>query len=353
MKPTINIHFDFIPGPYGGGNQFIKALRNYFIDRNMYEEDVSKASIILFNSDHSLRRVLKSKLKYNDKIFIHRLAGPMYIPRGSGKEADNLVYKMNHYIADGTIFQSTWSRNENYRAGLKSNRHETIIINAPDHKIFNKKARDNNLKSDKTRLIATSWSSNMGKGFDIYKYIDENLDYNRFSFTFVGRSPYNFKNIVHIPPQTTNELANILSSHDIFISASRYEACSNSVIEAMHCGLPAIVFNDSSNPEIIGKGGVTFNSVEDIIAAIQKVADNYQYYKQNVDLPIIDEVGEKYLNFCIKILDEYNNGRYDPKRINHVQYYLLSIALPDFILKRMMIIVKSLLFSIYNIGKRK
>ena len=27
----INIHYDFKDGPYGGGNQFLKALKNEFI----------------------------------------------------------------------------------------------------------------------------------------------------------------------------------------------------------------------------------------------------------------------------------------------------------------------------------
>ena len=150
----------------------------------------------------------------------------------------------------------------------------------------------------------------MGKGFPLYKYIDEHLDFNRFSFTFVGRSPCAFRNIVHVPPQTTPELAKLLAAHDVFLSASRYEACSNSVLEAMHCGLPAVVFNDSSNPEIIGAGGRAFDSENDVIGAIEEVAAHLEEYRRKVDLPGIDEVGDRYWKFCRQIWTESREGAY-------------------------------------------
>ena len=352
MNPTVNIQFDCVPGPYGGGNQFIKALKNCLIARGVYEEDVAKADVVLFNSDHSLRSVLAARRRFHDKIFVHRLAGPMYIPRGSGMEADRLVYRVNEAAADGTIFQSEWSRRENHRAGLKVNRHETLIINAPDPALFHKSGREQAPKGDKIRLIASSWSSNIGKGFPLYKYIDEHLDFNRFSFTFVGRSPCAFKNIVHIPPQTTRELARHLSAHDVFISASRYEACSNSVIEAMHCGLPAIVFNDSSNPEIIGEGGSVFDSENNIIAAIEKVAANLEEYRRKVNLPGIDEVGDRYWKFCLQIWAEYRDGTYAPKRLGRVRCFWLGTKLPDFAPKRWAAYLRALLVGACNVGRR-
>ena len=38
----------------------------------------------------------------------------------------------------------------------------------------------------KTRLVCTSWSINKNKGFDYYKYLDDNLDFSKYSFTYMG-----------------------------------------------------------------------------------------------------------------------------------------------------------------------
>ena len=50
----IHILFKFIEGPYGGGNQFLKALRDYFNEIGIYSEKPEEADIILFNSHHCL-----------------------------------------------------------------------------------------------------------------------------------------------------------------------------------------------------------------------------------------------------------------------------------------------------------
>jgi len=342
-EPKINIIFEPTPGPYGGGNQFIKALKNYFIGQGVYEEEKGNADILFFNSDHEARCVVEAKLKYNDKIFIHRLAGPIYLARGSSKKTDYLIYRLNKYIADGTIFQSNWSKAENYRAGLERQAYETIIGNAPDKGIFSINKIQRGITGRKVRLIATSWSSNVRKGFDIYKYLDERLDFEKYEFTFVGNTPFEYKNIQHILPQPTSELVKILSEHDIFIQASRIEACSNSLIEAMHCGLPAVVWNGTSNPEVMKEGGLVFNSSSDVIDAIQIVANNYEYYVGKIEMHSIDEIGNMYYKFSRKLYDDCRSGAYRPKRLDYLRYCRAKMALPDFVLRRIIEFPKTIL----------
>ena len=45
----INILFNFKNEAFGGGNQFLKALRKEFEKRKIYDEDYKKADVILFN----------------------------------------------------------------------------------------------------------------------------------------------------------------------------------------------------------------------------------------------------------------------------------------------------------------
>jgi glycosyltransferase involved in cell wall biosynthesis len=183
---------------------------------------------------------------------------------------------------------------------MKEAGYQTVIFNAPDPDIFysrNKKLIENR----KIKLIATSWSSNMRKGFDIYKFLDRNPDFNRYEITFVGNSQVRFENIHYIEPLQSTQLADELRKHDIFITASLNDPCSNSLIEALHCGLPAIVRNSGGHHELIGNGGVTFEGESDVISAIEKVASNLGYYQEKIDVPDMSHVAEQYYNFCKQV----------------------------------------------------
>jgi len=49
----IHILHDFKDQPWGGGNQFLKALKSEFEKQKVYEEESDKANVILFNVDIS------------------------------------------------------------------------------------------------------------------------------------------------------------------------------------------------------------------------------------------------------------------------------------------------------------
>lgn len=320
----INIYFKLKNGAWGGGNQFLKAIREYLISINVYEEDYTKADVILFNSHQYLDDILKIKLKYPNKIFLHRIDGPMVHYRGGSDRIDLFLFIINNVLADGTIFQSNYSKNACFDLGLKNNTYETTIINAPNSKIFNFKDRTIFDKNKKIKLIATSWSSNIRKGFEVYKWLDENLDFTKYEMKFIGNSPVKFTNLKHIEPLASENLSNELKNSDIFITASQKDPCSNSLIEAIHSGLPTIVLNDGGHPEIISNAGLTFNKPEEIPQLLHNIVDNYEDYVCNIDLPNIDDVGKLYFNFCEKI---YEDRTYITKRISSYYYYKTIIMM--------------------------
>ena len=309
----IHILYKFVEGPWGGGNQFLKALRDYFRKAEVYSEGPEDADVILFNSHHNVEEVFRVKKRFPNKILIHRVDGPISYVRGKDKIIDEIIFQFNELFAAGTIFQSDWSREKNYEIGMSKSPYETIIINAPDPNIFNrggKKAFDKN----KIKLIATSWSDNIRKGFDIYKFLDEHLDFNKYEMTFVGNSSINFKNIKWIKPVPSRELAKILKEHDIFVIASRNDPCPNSLIEALHCGLPAVARNDGGHPEIIGEAGEFFEDEGGVREAIEKVVQDYGDYQAKINLPTFEEIGHRYYNFAQSIYEDYLNGNYRPKQ---------------------------------------
>ncbi len=316
----IYILFKFKDGPTGGGNQVLKSLRNCFLSMHAYEEDIEKADVVLFNSYQYIGDVAKCKFKYPDKIYVHRIDGPIRLYNKLSDKRDHVTNIANQLIADATIFQSEWSKRENYRLGLRENNFEAVIMNAPDPTIFNRDGKISFSTNRRIRLIADSWSTNWKKGFEVYQWLDRNLDYNNYKMKFVGRSPIEFNNIQQVSPLSSKKLANELKKSDIFIFASSVEACSNSLLEALHCGLPVVGTNGSSSPEIIGKAGEIFESPNEIPKLIEKVIDGYKKYQANISNPTLGEVGKRYYDFIKNVYHEIRKGRKETKRFGQVDY---------------------------------
>lgn len=315
------ILFPFQSGPWGGANQFLKALRKYFIAAGCYAEEVSEAGIILFNSHHSLQEVSRLKRKYPEKIFVHRVDGPIQIVRGIDAHIDEAIFFFNQVLADATIFQTTWSKDQSCLKGLSEKKHEIVIHNAPDPNIFFPSYRT---PAKKKKLIAASWSSNERKGFDFYRYIDKHLDFNRFEMTFVGNSPAEFENIRMIEPKPSEELAEILRDHDIFITASKNDPCSNALLEALHCGLPALVHKSGGSEELLKNGGLSFKSHYEGLLQLESLEKNFEIFRTNIEVSSLEEIGSKYLIFFKKVLKSFDAPQYSSRKIHLVNQLKLN-----------------------------
>lgn len=318
----IYLIFKIKEAPTGGGNQFLRNLKQFLVENDLFTEKIEDASIFLFNSYQFIPETISLKRCFPNKIFIHRIDGPIKLYSKTEDNRDLIIYKSNRFIADGTIFQSKWSKKMNYFMGLKACKFESIIMNAPDHKLFN----TNNFKRKhlKIKLIAISWSSNLNKGFEDYKWLDSNLDFDKIEMTFIGNTIIKFKHIKHIPPLQTTEISKELKNHDIFISASRSDPCSNALLEAMHCGLPAIALNAGGHPEIIRNGGELFDSIQEVPYLITKIFNNYNYYQDHIILPDMIQIGNQYLSFINEIYSLCINKQYTPKKISKYHQFILN-----------------------------
>ncbi len=300
--PKLHILYDFKDGPWGGGNQFLKALRAALIKADAYSEDPFAVEAILFNShhfndNHSGLTTLCDVRARNPKVaFMHRVDGPIKLVRGGYLPTDKLIFKANEFLADGTIFQTDWSYRNSLKLGMKPKGPVTQILNAADPDIFN--SRNKKPRGPKLRLIATSWAANKRKGFDVYAYLDKALDFDRYDMTFVGNSPVAFANIKCAPPVSSRELAEILSRHDIFITASVNDPCSNSLIEGLSCGLPALVRNSGGHPEILGANGFAFEGTADVLQKLGFLEKSYDRIAANIRIPSMEETAQRYIEFA-------------------------------------------------------
>ncbi len=297
----IFINFEPKNGPWGGGNQFIKALKNQFLKEGIYTDKPAEADVILFNSHHNLDEVVDLKTKYPNKLFLHRIDGPIQIVREVNDGVDAQIFEANNRIADITIFQSYWSFKQTIMLGFIP-KNPNIISNASNPDIFNISERINYDGSSKFKIISTSWSSNPKKGGSVYKWLDDNLDFTQYEYTFLGNTDQNFTNIKKLDPLDSSGVASLLKESDIFITASKDDPCSNSLIEALSCGLPAIYAESGGHPEIVKAAGLGFYDQKEIIENLLNIKKNYTMFQSLISVPSIDEISKEYVNFAKKFL---------------------------------------------------
>ena len=111
----------------------------------------------------------------------------------------------------------------------------------------------------------------------------------------VGNCPYEFKNIAIVGPYKSKSVAQLLKRADLYITASKNDCCSNSLLEALACGLPVVARNSGGNPEIVGSGGVLFETEDDILGALEYVSENLEILTEKVKTPSRENVVSSYI----------------------------------------------------------
>jgi glycosyltransferase involved in cell wall biosynthesis len=295
-RADIAVFFAFMPPPYGGGNQFLQALwgecarRGYRLESNQISPATKACLCNAFNFDFDrLRRFARAGCR-----IVHRVDGPVGVYRGLDDGTDRRIWSLNEELADVTVFQSRYSLEQHARLGLvfKAPR---VVHNAADPAIFHAAGREPFSRARRIRLIATSWSEHPNKGAHVYKWLEDRLDWTRFEFTFVGRSAVAFDRIRVVPPQPSRPLADLLRSHDIFVTASLHESCSNALIEALACGLPALYADSGGNPELARDAGFAFTGPEEIPPLLDRLVDEFEDRRARIAAPRLDSVADAYL----------------------------------------------------------
>ena len=273
---TFALWNDFKPPPYGGGNQFMIALERALQRKGMrvirnsgVGADAHVVQSIWFDRDQFRRE------REPGSVVIHRIDGPIQLYRGSDGRSDALCYEINREIADITVMQSGWSMSKTYDLGYRPFR-PVLMWNSCDPMIFNREGRVPFERNRKIRLISTSWSDNPRKGRATYEWMDQHLDWSRYEYTFVGRVTGSFQHIRTHPPVDSQTLAGLLKQHDIYVTASQNDPCSNALVEALSCGLPAAYFHDGGHPELVEFGGIGFHAPEEIPGVLERLVESYE-----------------------------------------------------------------------------
>lgn len=298
----VSIVHQFMKPPYGGGNQFLLALKNELALQGL-EVNANKIGYrtknVLFNSFNfdmdKLRLQLSSKRRLHMKT-IHRVDGPISAYRGNGLEIDQAIFNVNRELADVSVFQSYFSLNKHLELGLDFGKNVHVITNAVNPTYFYPKVEKPSFQGGGgvVKIIASSWSSNPRKGLETFKWLDKNLNFNNYQMTFIGNINANLENIKVLPAAPSAEVGVALREHDIYITASLNDPCSNALIEALSCGLPALYKKSGGHAEIVKGAGLGFDENEEIPTLLEKMVQGYNDYRKSIKVPTISEVAKQY-----------------------------------------------------------
>jgi len=285
-----------VSGPWGGGNNFIISICNYFpifgheITYNIHD----KIDIIFLQSpfpDNNLNfsindAILLKKKNPNIKIILRVNDCDA---RKNTTNIDDVWIKSSFYI-DKTIFVSNWIKDYfiNKEWACKDNK---VIYNGVNKDHFKP---DNKLNNGKTNIVTHHWSNNRMKGFDLYEEIDKftinNLDY---TFTYIGRELGTFKNTNIIEPLFGKCLGKELSKYDIYISGTKFDPGPNHILESIACEIPTYCqYNGGGAVEFVGINN-SFKETKDLISLLK----TKKFIKNDMLIDEWKDITKNILNF--------------------------------------------------------
>ena len=299
----VSLWHEFHKPPYGGGNQFMLALKGAMERKgvSVVNNELSRAvDIHICNSCWFDYKKFQNKAHSFPIRMIHRIDGPVTLYRGEGRSEDELIFDINRQFAAATVFQSAYSFRKSYELGFRSVS-PVIIHNGVNGSIFNTINRQPYRGDRKIRLVSSAWSDNPRKGGPFLKWLDQHLDWGRYEYIFVGRVNERFHNIKHIGAVPSEYLAALLRQHDVYVSISQHEPCSNALLEALSCGLPALYRDDGGNPELVSFGGLPFSDENDVLPQLDRLVEHYSSFQRLIRLRTIDDIAERYLKLAERI----------------------------------------------------
>ncbi len=218
---------------------------------------------------------------------------------------------------------SKWVSDEVKQSILK-NRKIVTIYNWVDKEVF--KPRVTQLRSrlkcdDKVVLLMVNANICYKKGYQEMIQLARRLP-ERYQLVVVGRNKDHLQlpdNIIHLEhTNNAEELAEYYTMADICVNTTKYETFGMVTAEAMYCGTPVIVYNNTASPELIGEGcGIVVDEtqgVNGIISAIKQIEgfDQEETSKRCVEFArkMFDKKGkaEQYLKLYEELCEE-NSGQ--------------------------------------------
>ena len=227
--------------------------RNFY---NLIRETISRSDFFLTISECTKGDVIKKFNLNPQKIeVIYPIIPKIFIPQPT----DKIKSVLNKYNIKGRylLYVRVRGKNKNLMTALKSFfyavqnykiPHQLVFVGRPD----SSGKVDNELKT----------------------FIEENKISNQVVFT--GYVP-------------NEELPALYSGAEVFLFPSFYEGFGMPVLEAMSCGVPVVVSNTSSLPEVVGDAGILCNPLDfrEFADSIYRIINDYTLRKSLIEKGLV------------------------------------------------------------------
>jgi len=275
----MKIYFNRRPvqGPWGGGSKVLSSIVSECISRGhsvSFEEqlDLNNEDVDLIvcfdprpNQNISFEKMLEYKKKFGKKI-LQRIGD---LGTHGKPELFELLKNTAPY-ADVLVFPSDWAK----KYLNQNNSNQYVIQNAPLPEFITFKDYEKSFDG-KINLVTHHWSDNPHKGFDFYQKLDDYcLSSEKFTFTYIGRKPQNISFARHLPPHDVSGLIDELSNYHVYITASKFEAGANHVLEAIAMNLPVLYHSDGGSIcEYCRDYGFSYTDMEELTNILENSMD--------------------------------------------------------------------------------
>ncbi len=317
----VSIGYNDIEGPWGGGINFFRQLKNFLekknidVVSNLIEDDID---IILLTEP---RRFTESSSfshidikNYIDKVNRNTLVVNRINECDERKDTRGLnKFLMNSsLVSDHTVFISNWLKDLFLDQGF-SNMNYSVIHNGADEEIFypiNKLEKT----AEKFKIVTHHWGANANKGIAAYKTLDlllENHNFkSEFEFTFIGNLPKNIilKNTKVLKPMNNLEIASYLRNCHIYLTGSINEPAGMHHIEGALSGLPILYIESGGITEYCKNYGIQY-TVDNLEEKLAEIKNKYKEYKKsllNYEFTG-NTMNQKYLDLFNNLIDDRSN----------------------------------------------
>ena len=289
MKVAIGYHLQ--EGPWGGGNQFARALAVALeagghqvcfeldaqdIDLILLTEVRGRSPSAAFHAGTVLRYL---QFRNPRAVVVHRINE---CDERKGTRHMNRLLRRANYAADHTVFIASWLRKLNV---WRSGRPSSVILNGGDSNLFRPLENHSWKPGMPLKIVTHHWGGNRLKGADVYEKLDSLLGAEewreRVEFTYVGNLPPGcvLPHSRHLPPMSAQALADELASHHVYLTGSVNEPAGMHHVEGALCGLPIIYRSSGALPEYCDGFGMEFADPDDLSAALERMMAEYDRWR--------------------------------------------------------------------------
>lgn len=153
---------------------------------------------------------------------------------------------------------------------------------------------------DKFVVLGVATCLDESKGLSLFKELAGKMPEN-YKIVFVGGLPQNTElpqNVMHVgKTESVEELAKYYSMADVFVQMSVEETFGKVTAEALSCGTPAVVFNSTANPELIGEGCGYVVEPKDVDGVLEKLKEieamGKAFYTENCRKFIVESMNKE------------------------------------------------------------